>query len=818
MAIVVTNPTAASKWKKGTEYLITWTGGGTTFPTSIKLYKGGDYLQDIYSEEVESQYLWTPGTGLTTGNDYQIYVEYYSQSGYSDEFLIYSAFVVQLDDGLGLGDSMDKALTKIFSDNLSLSDSIYRDVEVGVVNPTVTTQAVTSIEETTATGNGSITNDGGDSGAIRGMCWDTSSNPTTSDSHATNGTGEGAYTVGLTGLFSGMKYYVRAYSINSAGTSYGSEVTFTTKPAIVVTNPISTSKWKKGADYIITWTGGGAEIEYVKLYKSAVEIEIIGTAFANTQKEFFWTPGAELTTGNDYLIKISDGIDTAWSDEFLIYSAFVVQLNDGLGLGDSMSKAPEKVLSDDLSLSDAVLRFIGRVLLDNLNLSDSIVKQIVKVLSDNLNLSDSMVKQINKVLSDNLTLDDSLSRFIGRELSDDLTLGDLIVKQIDKVFSDNLTLDDSFLRSILRPLSDNLTINDAIIKQINKVLSDNLTLDDSFLRNILRPLSDNLTLSDSIIKQINKVLSDNLTLDDSFLRSISRPLLDNLTISDTIIKQINKILSDNLNLSDSIVKQITKTLSDNLTLDDSIIKQITKVLSDNLTLDDNIIKQITKVLSDNLTLGDSIVKQIDKVLSDNLTLGDSFLRSILRLLFDNLTLDDSFVRSITRPYLVYDTMRDSWYEFYINRDYIGESSGAIIQGVSLTAGDTLENSNLLLQEYYNSGIKQDINVYPTSEMDTDTEARIRTKDFYYEKGVLRRVYLSYEKDDEGNDDASIRTVVKTENVATTTKTHNIANIKNNVWRGVANSKSRGRDFSIIVYNADIIRYVEADYKIRIRSA
>ena len=479
MAIVVTNPTAASKWKKGTEYLITWTGGGTTFPTSIKLYKGGDYLQDIYSEEVESQYLWTPGTGLTTGNDYQIYVEYYSQSGYSDEFLIYSAFVVQLDDGLGLGDSMDKALTKIFSDNLSLSDSIYRDVEVGVVNPTVTTQAVTSIEETTATGNGSITNDGGDSGAIRGMCWDTNSTPTTSDSHATNGTGEGAYTVGLTGLFSGMKYYVRAYSINSAGTSYGSEVTFTTKPAIVVTNPISTSKWKKGADYIITWTGGGAEIEYVKLYKSAVEIETIGYTFQN-QGEIPLTPGVGLTTGNDYLIKIFDGIDTAWSDEFLIYSAFVVQLNDGLGLGDSMSKAPEKVLSDDLSLSDAVLRFIGRVLLDNLNLSDAIVKQITKILSDDL------------------TLDDSFLRSILRPLSDDLSLGDSIVKQIKKVISDDLSLSDSLSRFIGRTLSDNLTLSDLIVKGINKVISDNLTLSDAISRFIGRELSDNLTLSDSI--------------------------------------------------------------------------------------------------------------------------------------------------------------------------------------------------------------------------------------------------------------------------------------------------------------------------------
>jgi len=120
--------------------------------------------------------------------------------------------------------------------------------------PTVTTQAVSSIEETTATGNGNITDDGGDSGATRGMCWDTSSSPTTSDSHATNGTGEGAYTVGLTGLSPGTKYYVRAYSINSAGTSYGSEVNFTTKPnppTSLSCNVISQTQinltWSKGS-------------------------------------------------------------------------------------------------------------------------------------------------------------------------------------------------------------------------------------------------------------------------------------------------------------------------------------------------------------------------------------------------------------------------------------------------------------------------------------------------------------------------------------------------------------------------------------------
>ena len=98
------------------------------------------------------------------------------------------------------------------------------------VAPTVTTQAVTSIGKITATGNGNITDDGGAT-ATRGMCWDTSSAPVITDSHATNGTGEGAYTVAMTSLDAGTKYYVRAYATNSEGTSYGSEVNFTTLEA-----------------------------------------------------------------------------------------------------------------------------------------------------------------------------------------------------------------------------------------------------------------------------------------------------------------------------------------------------------------------------------------------------------------------------------------------------------------------------------------------------------------------------------------------------------------------------------------------------------
>ncbi len=98
---------------------------------------------------------------------------------------------------------------------------------------TLTTTAVTDITVNTATSGGNITDDGGSAVTERGVCWSTSSNPTTSDSITTDGIGTGSYSSSLTALLSNTTYYVRAYATNSVGTAYGNEVSFTTNDAIV---------------------------------------------------------------------------------------------------------------------------------------------------------------------------------------------------------------------------------------------------------------------------------------------------------------------------------------------------------------------------------------------------------------------------------------------------------------------------------------------------------------------------------------------------------------------------------------------------------
>lgn len=96
--------------------------------------------------------------------------------------------------------------------------------------PTVTTSSISSVLATTATGGGNVTAWGGDTVSARGICWNSSPNPTISNNKTNNGTGTGTFSSAMVNLLPNTTYYVRAYATNGIGTAYGSEVSFTTQP------------------------------------------------------------------------------------------------------------------------------------------------------------------------------------------------------------------------------------------------------------------------------------------------------------------------------------------------------------------------------------------------------------------------------------------------------------------------------------------------------------------------------------------------------------------------------------------------------------
>lgn len=128
--------------------------------------------------------------------------------------------------------------------------------------PSVDTDAVSDVTGTSATCGGDVVSDGGESVTARGVCWSTSSNPTTSDSKTIDGAGTGTFTSSMTGLSLGTTYYVRAYATNSKGTSYGAEKTFTTSsnstPTVTTTvvSDITTTGASSGGN--VTDDGGAS--------------------------------------------------------------------------------------------------------------------------------------------------------------------------------------------------------------------------------------------------------------------------------------------------------------------------------------------------------------------------------------------------------------------------------------------------------------------------------------------------------------------------------------------------------------------------------
>ena len=97
-----------------------------------------------------------------------------------------------------------------------------------MVIPVVKTMPVTAVAGSSATGGGEIVSDGGGRILRRGVCWDTLADPTIQGNKMVDSSGGSPFSVRLTGLKGGTKYYVRAFADNAAGVAYGENVDFTT--------------------------------------------------------------------------------------------------------------------------------------------------------------------------------------------------------------------------------------------------------------------------------------------------------------------------------------------------------------------------------------------------------------------------------------------------------------------------------------------------------------------------------------------------------------------------------------------------------------
>jgi len=99
----------------------------------------------------------------------------------------------------------------------------------------VNTSEPTEITAISAISGGSLTSSDGSYIVVleKGICWATHPNPTVmNDFHTENGSGINSFTSEMTDLNFNTIYYVRAYAVTDSGTTYGEEMSFTSRDGI----------------------------------------------------------------------------------------------------------------------------------------------------------------------------------------------------------------------------------------------------------------------------------------------------------------------------------------------------------------------------------------------------------------------------------------------------------------------------------------------------------------------------------------------------------------------------------------------------------
>ena len=162
--------------------------------------------------------------------------------------------------------------------------------------PTVTTSGATDISINSAKCGGNVTDEGGYTVTERGICWNTSPNPTISDNHASSGSGTGNFTANMTGLSESTTYYVRAYAKNIKGTAYGNQTSFVTGSSSLV------EKWfyYDNNNYNDSWGWvNGGDFQWAVMFPSSILSQYSGTSITKIK--------AYLGNTGSYTLKIYSG-------------------------------------------------------------------------------------------------------------------------------------------------------------------------------------------------------------------------------------------------------------------------------------------------------------------------------------------------------------------------------------------------------------------------------------------------------------------------------------------------------------------------------
>ncbi|HET9503660.1 MAG TPA: T9SS type A sorting domain-containing protein [Hymenobacter sp.] len=183
--------------------------------------------------------------------------------------------------------------------------------------PTVSTISANATGQTTATATGNVSSEGSAGVTERGVYYGT-----TSGSVATTGTkivagaptGAGTFTSALTGLAGLTTYYVVAYATNAVGTSYGTEVSFTTNgTATLMASPATLSLGTTAVNTpgaIVTYSLGGAGLTGSVTVTPPAGVEVSTDGFltaANSSTASLTLTPADVAAGATISVRLAAG-------------------------------------------------------------------------------------------------------------------------------------------------------------------------------------------------------------------------------------------------------------------------------------------------------------------------------------------------------------------------------------------------------------------------------------------------------------------------------------------------------------------------------
>jgi hypothetical protein len=205
--------------------------------------------------------------------------------------------------------------------SVNQSNAVFRTVGYSpAVVATVSTSAASSVTTTSAVLGGNVTADGGDAVTDRGVVYVAGAGtPTTANTKVQIGTGTGSFSQTITGLAPGTQYTVRAYAINSAGTAYGSNVTFTTAAALATTGSQTNIACFGGntgsatvnvtggvAPYTYSWTGStSTSATATGLTAGAYTVTVTDATSATITRSFTITQPTSALNGTTVVTNVS---------------------------------------------------------------------------------------------------------------------------------------------------------------------------------------------------------------------------------------------------------------------------------------------------------------------------------------------------------------------------------------------------------------------------------------------------------------------------------------------------------------------------------